>query len=48
MRGKVVAAGAAVVVVGITPACAGKSNPNPAKRNTVEDHPRLCGEKYYQ
>ena len=30
----------------ITPACAGKSNRNSGNRNSGEDHPRMCGEKF--
>ena len=29
----------------ITPACAGKSNRNTDRRQRIEDHPRVCGEK---
>ena len=31
--------------VGITPACAGKSNRDQTILTTFEDHPRVCGEK---
>ena len=31
---------------GITPACAGKSEPDIQKVNLVEDHPRMRGEKF--
>ncbi len=31
---------------GITPAYAGKSNPQRQHLDSVGDHPRLCGEKY--
>ena len=30
---------------GITPACAGKSASTTADRFSVQDHPRVCGEK---
>ena len=30
---------------GITPACAGKSNPDYIKKKRMGDHPRVCGEK---
>ena len=33
------------VIGGITPACAGKSQPAGAKATLKEDHPRMCGEK---
>ena len=31
--------------VGITPACAGKSNVDPLETAVIQDHPRVCGEK---
>ena len=45
MRGKVNFFGVRAVVVGITPAYAGKSYMREAWRQQLEDHPRVCGEK---
>ena len=33
---------------GITPACAGKSRQSYVAKYRIEDHPRVCGEKYTQ
>ena len=35
------------VLAGITPACAGKRVPRPARRVPDQDHPRVCGEEDY-
>ena len=35
-------------VSGITPAYAGKRPPEPPKLTQQEDHPRLCGEKFFR
>ena len=45
MRGKVVASVVVVVVVGITPAYAGKRRGGWLTSTLFQDHPRLCGEK---
>ena len=45
MRGKVRHAVKKVVVLGITPAYAGKSSGNGNTDSRRQDHPRLCGEK---
>ena len=45
MRGKVPVVASVVLVVGITPAYAGKSDAGASLRRWLEDHPRLCGEK---
>ena len=45
MRGKGVVQRQIALVVGITPACAGKSASTNADRFSVQDHPRVCGEK---
>ena len=47
MRGKVLPAAAALTVSGITPAYAGKSQPGTVIDVQCEDHPRLCGEKFF-
>ena len=47
MRGKVDVGGFKIPVVGITPAYAGKSAEIKAKWNAEQDHPRLCGEKFW-
>ena len=46
MRGKVLWYRDFCPVCGITPAYAGKSARLPMYLYQVEDHPRLCGEKY--
>ena len=46
MRGKVADNRVLCVVVGITPAYAGKSLSGLPPAGTAEDHPRLCGEKF--
>ena len=45
MRGKDALAPCLVVLLGITPACAGKRGPTWEKRSISWDHPRVCGEK---
>ena len=45
MRGKGLVDCAAVIIVGITPAYAGKSFAEWIDEQGEEDHPRLCGEK---
>ena len=45
VRGKVVSASSNKVHVGITPACAGKSQPERLAAVGQQDHPRVCGEK---
>ena len=45
MRGKASHHEVCVLVLGITPACAGKSDRNPRLPRRTEDHPRVCGEK---
>ena len=46
MRGKVVDYRAEYTAVGITPACAGKSQSSPGWWSRQWDHPRACGEKF--
>ena len=46
MRGKAHPLLAALVSVGITPACAGKSTFVPEMPDVTGDHPRMCGEKH--
>ena len=45
MRGKAFLNSAFAVLIGITPAYAGKSFWNEYYHQLVKDHPRLCGEK---
>ena len=45
MRGKVLGVISSQSQVGITPAYAGKSSGTAVSRCSIEDHPRLCGEK---
>ncbi len=45
MRGKAAIFRAVCVPMGITPAYAGKSHRDEAKRQGTGDHPRICGEK---
>ena len=45
MRGKVLDGVKVILVLGITPACAGKSNTHGFLRYSSRDHPRVCGEK---
>ena len=45
MRGKVTEAGTVTKEDRITPAYAGKSNVIASTFGTIQDHPRLCGEK---
>ena len=47
MRGKVIRCEELARVVGITPACAGKSCRSPQGAGRAWDHPRVCGEKYH-
>ena len=46
VRGKVEPFKGSMYQSRITPACAGKSNLQPACRGAPWDHPRVCGEKY--
>ena len=46
VRGKVSAVPVLLPCVGITPACAGKSNARWQFRTSHRDHPRVCGEKF--
>ena len=46
VRGKVNASGIIALDVRITPACAGKSKGCAAPAAAVQDHPRVCGEKF--
>ncbi len=48
MRGKGLVDRAAVIIKGITPAYAGKSNAIVEGIKNLPDHPRLCGEKVYR
>ena len=48
VRGKGVDRKIALLRYGITPACAGKSFPKQRKLDTFQDHPRMCGEKYWR
>ena len=45
VRGKGHRCDQAAVIVGITPACAGKSQTLPVPFRRTRDHPRMCGEK---
>ena len=45
VRGKVIRCEELARVVGITPACAGKSARILKRRTEKRDHPRVCGEK---
>ena len=47
MRGKACPATDSATPTGITPAYAGKSQARRFPVDAVQDHPRLCGEKYY-
>ena len=47
VRGKVLSAVLVVWMLGITPACAGKSLSRSHKFALFKDHPRVCGEKWY-
>ena len=46
MRGKVSQLLGTVLQLGITPACAGKREPERRSGNAQPDHPRVCGEKH--
>ena len=46
MRGKVFSFHALMAAVRITPACAGKRANDAGKAPAVQDHPRVCGEKF--
>ena len=48
VRGKGRETGSAGAVLGITPACAGKSVGYRKPRPDIWDHPRVCGEKLFQ
>ena len=48
VRGKDVADFSQELVIGITPACAGKSHPVFRALFCAEDHPRMCGEKFWR
>ena len=45
VRGKVQAQVVVTLVLGITPACAGKTYSSPRQHHNHKDHPRVCGEK---
>ena len=45
VRGKATCKGYSSFYIGITPACAGKSQPNHDTEEKSGDHPRMCGEK---
>ena len=47
MRGKVSGDYSEIDYIGITPAYAGKSFSEIENTYEYQDHPRLCGEKYY-
>ena len=47
MRGKVCPAKKRYIVLGITPAYAGKSYRQIFSKTSYGDHPRLCGEKFF-
>ena len=47
VRGKVVGCVKLCLVLGITPACAGKSRQEKFSKLPGEDHPRMCGEKHH-
>ena len=46
VRGKALVFAGIVPVGRITPACAGKSFSENRLKNAIEDHPRVCGEKW--
>ena len=46
VRGKHLFPDIALILAGITPACAGKTRPPPLAHLTQKDHPRVCGENY--
>ena len=48
VRGKVVQLCGHAQNMGITPAYAGKSDRNPRLPRRTEDHPRVCGEKFFR
>ena len=48
MRGKVCSKSLCIPAAGITPAYAGKSIAKVISMHTWRDHPRLCGEKFFQ
>ena len=45
MRGKVSLDNLYIIIPGITPAYAGKRELNGKRKQSLKDHPRLCGEK---
>ena len=47
MRGKPEPTVLGVVLIGITPACAGKTIPPQLQFPLVQDHPRVCGENLH-
>ena len=47
MRGKVIDSNFNMVALRITPAYAGKSTNAVTASGNLKDHPRLCGEKFY-
>ncbi len=48
MRGKAAVKPHASLVLRITPAYAGKSNLLSENNLRIKDHPRLCGEKFFE
>ena len=46
VRGKAIITSFKIHLIGITPACAGKSFISAEKRPSMKDHPRVCGEKW--
>ena len=48
MRGKEIRAALCSLDAGITPAYAGKRSDKKQMHHTLQDHPRLCGEKFPQ
>ena len=47
VRGKVLQVHGLHGHAGITPACAGKSRVSQGKLLIIQDHPRVCGEKFF-
>ena len=47
VRGKAFLPPAEAAFLGITPACAGKSDKTQQAKELRRDHPRVCGEKAY-
>ena len=48
VRGKVFSVFSIGKITGITPACAGKRSPSRPTAFCARDHPRMCGEKFYE